>query len=121
MPRILVVDDEEAVRHMLRTILETEGYQVVTAHDGRDALHAAEREQFDAILLDLMMPQLGGEDTLRVLRDRASTRETPVIIITAKEGTAPVVETTIAGADAYLNKPFEPFTVLTLLKRLLAN
>lgn len=119
MPKVLVVDDDEAVRNLLTTVLKLEGYEVATARDGREAIRMAEVESFDAILLDLMMPHLSGEDTLRVLRDRERSSVTPIIIITAKEGDEPIVETTVAGADAYLSKPFEPEMVLTLLKRLI--
>ena len=118
MPKVLVVDDDEAVRQLLNTVLKMEGYEVAMARDGREAIRMAEEQSFDAILLDLMMPNLSGEDTLRVLRDRERSSATPVIIITAKEGDEPVVETTVAGADAYLTKPFEPQTVLALLRRL---
>lgn len=118
MPRILVVDDEESVRQLLQTILKLEGFEVTTARDGNEALRATETASFDAVLLDLMMPNLNGEDTLRALRARDRTMDVPVIVITAKEGEASVLETTIAGADAYLSKPFEPETVVSLLKRL---
>ncbi len=119
MSKILVVDDEVSVCHLLRTMLATEGYEVTIAQDGLEAIHCAEAEKFDAVLLDLMMPRLSGEDTLRVLRAIEHTANTPVIIVTAKEGDQPVVETTIAGADAYLSKPFEPDTLLALLRRLI--
>lgn len=118
MPRVLIVDDEEPIRLFLETVLKKEGYDVVTASDGREAIRIAESQPLDAILLDLLMPNLDGETTLRVVRQMERSRDVPVIVITAKEGDAPIVETTMSGADAYLNKPFEAETVLALLRRL---
>jgi DNA-binding response OmpR family regulator len=100
---ILVVDDERRLRDMLRVYLEKEGYRVVEAGNGREALIVARYEKPDLIILDLMMPELGGYDFIRAYRKEA---ETPVIMLTAKiEETDKVIGLEL-GADDYVTKPF---------------
>ncbi|MCL4263826.1 MAG: response regulator transcription factor [Anaerolineae bacterium] len=100
---ILVVDDEIRLRDMLRVYLEKEGYRVVEAGNGREALYIARYEKPDLIILDLMMPELGGYDFMRAYRKEA---ETPVIMLTAKiEETDKVIGLEL-GADDYVTKPF---------------
>ncbi|HRQ41200.1 MAG TPA: response regulator transcription factor [Chloroflexota bacterium] len=100
---ILVVDDEIRLRDMLRVYLEKEGYRVVEAGNGREALYVARYEKPDLIILDLMMPELGGYDFMRTYRKEA---ETPVIMLTAKiEETDKVIGLEL-GADDYVAKPF---------------
>ncbi len=100
---ILVVDDEIRLRDMLRVYLEKEGYRVVEAGNGREALYVARYEKPDLIILDLMMPELGGYDFMRTFRKEA---ETPVIMLTAKiEETDKVIGLEL-GADDYVTKPF---------------
>lgn len=100
---ILVVDDEKRLRDMLRVYLEKEGYRVVEAGNGREALIIARYEKPDLIILDLMMPELGGYDFIRAYRKEA---ETPVIMLTAKiEETDKVIGLEL-GADDYVTKPF---------------
>ena len=100
---ILVVDDEIRLRDMLRVYLEKEGYRVVEAGNGREALVVARYEKPDLIILDLMMPELGGYDFIRAYRKEA---ETPVIMLTAKiEETDKVIGLEL-GADDYVTKPF---------------
>ncbi len=100
---ILVVDDEIRLRDMLRVYLEKEGYRVVEASNGREALIVARYEKPDLIILDLMMPELGGYDFMRTYRKEA---ETPVIMLTAKiEETDKVIGLEL-GADDYVTKPF---------------
>jgi DNA-binding response OmpR family regulator len=100
---ILVVDDERRLRDMLRVYLEKEGYRVVEAGNGREALIVARYEKPDLIILDLMMPELGGYDFIRAYRKEA---ETPVIMLTARiEETDKVIGLEL-GADDYVTKPF---------------
>lgn len=100
---ILVVDDEIRLRDMLRVYLEKEGFRVVEAGNGREALVVARYEKPDLIILDLMMPELGGYDFMRAFRKEA---ETPVIMLTAKiEETDKVIGLEL-GADDYVTKPF---------------
>lgn len=100
---ILVVDDAESLRTMLRSYLAQEGYRVVTAADGREALFVARQERPDLIILDVMMPELGGYEFLNVYRREG---EAPIIMLTAKVEESDKVLGLELGADDYLTKPF---------------
>jgi len=100
---ILVVDDEKRLRDLVRAYLSQEGFRVVTAADGQDALFVARHEKPDLILLDLMMPEMGGYEFLRV---HSKERDTPVIVLTAKLEEDDKVLGLELGADDYVTKPF---------------
>ncbi|MBX2997338.1 MAG: response regulator transcription factor [Caldilineaceae bacterium] len=100
---ILVVDDKEQLRTLVKTYLTVEGFRVVTAVDGREALFVARQEKPDLIILDLMMPQMSGYEFLNAHRKE---RETPVIMLTAKVEEADRVLGLELGADDYVTKPF---------------
>lgn len=101
--KILVVDDKSNVRQLLREYLTEQGFQVEIATDGQEALYMARNYQPDLILLDIMMPKMDGCQFLSVYRQE---RQTPVIIITAREEETDVVLGLELGADDYLVKPF---------------
>jgi two-component system, OmpR family, alkaline phosphatase synthesis response regulator PhoP len=104
MPRtILVVDDKATVRNMVREYLESDGFRVVIAADGREALYAARQEKPDLIVLDIMMPRMSGYDFLRAYRKE---RQTPVIVLTARLDESDKVLGLELGADDYVTKPF---------------
>jgi two-component system alkaline phosphatase synthesis response regulator PhoP len=100
---ILVVDDEKRLRDMLQAYLTQEGFRVVAAADGQQALFVARREKPDLIILDLMMPKMDGYEFLRV---HSRERDTPVIILTAKLEEHDKVLGLELGADDYVSKPF---------------
>ena len=100
---ILVVDDEKRLRDMLQAYLTQEGFRVVTAADGQEALFVARYERPDVIVLDLMMPEMGGYEFLRAY---SRERDTPVIILTAKLEEDDKVLGLELGADDYVTKPF---------------
>ena len=102
--RILVVDDEPAVRDSLERALRLDGYEVELASDGLEALAKLRREEPNAVVLDLLMPQMDGLAVCRSLR--AEGRRTPVLILTARDGVADRVAGLDAGADDYLVKSF---------------
>jgi len=102
--RILVVDDEPAVRSSLERALRLDGYEVALATDGREALDALTGSPADAVVLDLLMPQLDGLEVCRRLR--AAGDRTPVLMLTARDQVADRVSGLDAGADDYLVKPF---------------
>ncbi len=104
MPQtILVIDDEVKLREMVRLYLEREGYRVVEAANGSDALFVARYEKPDLVLLDLMMPQMGGYDFLRLFKQES---DSPIIILTAKMEESDKVAGLELGADDYVTKPF---------------
>jgi DNA-binding response OmpR family regulator len=100
---ILVVDDEEAIAEAVRARLESEGYRVVVAHEGRQAIEAHAAERPDLVVLDLMLP---GMDGLEVCREIQREGWTPVLMLTAKTEEADKVAGFAVGADDYLTKPF---------------
>jgi len=100
---ILVVDDEKKLRDMLRVYLEQEGYRVVEAGNGREALYVARCEKPDLIILDLMMPEMGGYEFMRIFTKEA---DTPVIMLTAKVEDQDKIVGLGLGADDYVTKPF---------------
>ncbi|HEY7487830.1 MAG TPA: response regulator transcription factor [Streptosporangiaceae bacterium] len=115
--RVLVVDDEPAVRESLTNSLEFEGYEVVTASDGLEALDKAEAEKPDLVVLDVLMPRLDGLTACRRLRARGDT--TPVLMLTARDMVGDRVTGLDAGADDYLVKPFELDELLARIRALL--
>ncbi|MEU4515674.1 response regulator transcription factor [Nonomuraea wenchangensis] len=115
--RLLVVDDEPALREALQSSLEFEGYKVVTANDGQAALDELARASYDAVLLDVMMPRLDGLTACRRLR--ASGNHIPVLMLTARDAVGDRVSGLDAGADDYLVKPFELDELLARVRALL--
>ncbi|AYX81220.1 MtrAB system response regulator MtrA [Corynebacterium amycolatum] len=103
--KILVVDDDPAIAEMLTMVMEREGFDTVVVDDGLEAVKAAERENPDLILLDLMLPGMGGVDVCRTVRE---TSAVPIIMLTAKTDTVDVVLGLESGADDYVTKPFKP-------------
>ena len=100
---ILIVDDEAKLRDLIRVYLEQEGYRIVEAEHGRAALYVARTEKPDLIILDLMMPEMGGYEFMRAFSREA---ETPVIMLTAKVEDQDKILGLELGADDYLTKPF---------------
>ncbi|MFE3449573.1 response regulator transcription factor [Nonomuraea sp. NPDC059194] len=115
--RLLVVDDEPALREALQSSLEFEGYQVATVADGQAALDELARESYDAVLLDVMMPRLDGLTACRRLR--AGGNHVPVLMLTARDAVGDRVSGLDAGADDYLVKPFELDELLARVRALL--
>jgi two-component system response regulator MprA len=115
--RVLVADDDRAIRESLARALELEGYEVVAVVDGVESLTRVRRESFDALVLDVMMPGVDGLAVCRVLR--AEGDRTPVLMLTARVETPDRVAGLDAGADDYLPKPFELDELLARLRALL--
>ncbi len=115
--RVLVVEDEPALRAQLRATLAQAGYAVDEATDGRDALHLGQTEPYDAVVLDLGLPLLDGLSVLQRWRQAGIT--TPVLILTARDSWHEKVAGIDAGADDYLAKPFHTEELLARLRALL--
>src|SRR3954453_15878362 len=115
--RILVVDDEPAVREALERILRVEGFDVEMACDGRQAVRSQAAAPADAVLLDVLMPQLDGLEVCRRMRDTGD--RTPVLMLTARDAVSDRVAGLEAGADDYLTKPFALEELLARLRALL--
>jgi DNA-binding response OmpR family regulator len=105
---ILVADDDDDIRQLLRFRLERAGYEVVEARDGEEALALAIRHRPDLAVMDVMMPRATGYEVTQRLRADESTKSIPVILLTARAQEADVSRGFEAGADDYLRKPFSP-------------
>jgi DNA-binding response OmpR family regulator len=113
---ILVVDDEKRLVSVVAAYLEQEGYQVLKAYDGREALFAARQDKPDLIVLDIMMPELDGYEFMRMHRKE---RGTPIILLTAKVDPDDKVIGLELGADDYVTKPFRPRELLARIRAVL--
>ena len=102
--KILVVDDEQAVRESLRRSLRFNGYEVLTANDGLEAVETVRAENPELLILDIMMPNMDGLEVCRTLRSEGWDR--PILVLTARDGVSDRVAGLDAGADDYLPKPF---------------
>ena len=118
-PRILAVDDIPTNLEILRMRLESQGYEVVTAADGEEALVRVREQDPDLILLDIMMPKLDGIAVLKEIKKTTGDRFVPVILVTAKADTRDVVAGLEAGSDDYLTKPFEQSALIARVRSLL--
>ena len=102
-PTILVVDDDERTQHMLGSMLRLEGYRVITASNGEEALKQFNYESPDLILLDIMMPEIDGYDLCQRIREFS---QVPIIMLTAKDSEQDTIDGLDVGADDYVTKPF---------------
>ena len=116
---VLVVDDDLGLRETLRSLLELEGYEVALAGDGLDALRALEGVAPDAILLDLMMPRMNGEEFVQELSRRGRRAEFPIIILSADMRARQTADQ--LGARACVPKPFNVDDLLSQLERAVAH
>ena len=116
MKTILVVDDERHIVDLLRLYLEKEGFGVVAAHDGEEALVLNDRHQPDLVVLDLMLPKLGGYEVCRELRRRG---DTPILMLTARSDDIDAIVGLELGADDYVTKPFNPRALVARVKAIL--
>ena len=115
--RILIVEDEKKVAAFIKKGLEEETYAVDIATDGEEGFHLGERNQYDLIILDLMLPKINGLDILSSLRSQ--NIETPILLLTAKDSVEDKVEGLNQGADDYLTKPFAFSELLARIRVLL--
>jgi len=119
--RILVVDDEIYIVHILDFSLGMEGYEVITALDGEQALEKARAEKPDLIVLDIMMPKLDGYETCKMLKADASTKDIPVILLSAKGRNVDQKIGFEVGADDYITKPFSPRKLVERINAILGQ
>jgi DNA-binding response OmpR family regulator len=116
MKKILVVDDEQKIVEIIQAYLEKDGYQVITAFDGKAALDAVTAQRPDLIVLDLMLPEISGWDVCRSIRKKS---EVPIIMLTARDETTDKIIGLEMGADDYVTKPFDPKELVSRVKAVL--
>jgi len=117
--KILVVDDEVYILHILDFSLGAEGFDVITATDGEEALAKAQREKPDLIVMDVMMPRLDGYETCRRLKNDPGTRDIPVLLLTARGREEDRQQGMDSGADDYITKPFSPNKLISRVSDIL--
>lgn len=118
--RILVVDDEMYIVNILDFSLESEGFRVSSASNGEQALRMAVEENFDLIVLDVMMPKIDGFEVCRALKAKEETKQVPIILLTAKDRDADRKKGEEVGCDAYMTKPFSPGRLIERVRELLS-
>jgi two-component system cell cycle response regulator DivK len=120
-PLVLVVEDFEDNRFMMRRLLEMSGYRVVEAVNGNQAVEAAERDQPDIILMDLSLPQLDGLAATRRIREQQGARRVPIVAVSAHDSADFHAEALAAGCNEYVTKPIDFDQLVDLLSRLTAK
>ena len=121
VPRVLVVDDDPQVLKLLRLNFELEGYDVVSATDGNDALEAVKIEAPDVVVCDVMMPGVDGLEVVKRLRGAPDTASVPIVLLSAKALRGDAEAGLDAGADEYVTKPFDPTELVDIVAGLLAK
>jgi len=117
--RILLVEDEKNIIELVKFNLEEEGYAVTAVMTGDEGLKIARQKRFDLILLDLMLPGIGGLEICKILRNDEKTKQVPIIMLTARSAAADRVIGLELGADDYVTKPFSPRELLARVKAVL--
>ena len=115
--RILVVDDSATIRRSAETMLAREGCEVITAENGFEALSKITRHRPNLIFVDIMMPRLDGYQTCAIIKNNAEFRDTPVVMLTSKDGLFDMARGRVVGSDQYLTKPFTREELLGAVKK----
>lgn len=118
MSKVLIVEDEEAIADLEKDYLELSGFEVEIAHDGTIGLERALNEEFDLVILDLMLPGVDGFEICRQVRDR---KNTPIIMVSAKKDDIDKIRGLGLGADDYMTKPFSPSELVARVKAHMAR
>ena len=116
---ILIVDDEEDIIELIKYNLKTEGYSILTAEAGEQAIKIAKQSRPDLIVLDLMLPGMDGLEVTRYLRSNEETRDLPIVILTAKGEESDIITGLELGANDYISKPFSPKVLVARIRAIL--
>lgn len=119
MNKILIVDDESSIRFLISETLEINDYEISEAEDGEQAIKIASENEFDLILLDVMMPKLTGYEVAKILKENKNKIKPKIIMLTAKGQQKDREEGFKNGADYFLTKPFSPMELLELVEEIL--
>ncbi len=113
--RVLIVDDDEMVRIALVELLKPEGYEVRTASGGYEALENLNQNDYDLLVLDIIMPNMDGIELCKKIREKPKYKKTPIVFLTAKSSEEAKVAGVNAGANLFLSKPISPEKLLNIL------
>ncbi len=119
--KIVLAEDEPQIARLIEFKLNKEGYSVIWKENGEEALKAIKEDKPDLILLDIMMPVMGGYEVLRRLKEDEKLKSVPVIMLTARAQEKDVVKGIGMGAEDYITKPFHPAELLARVKRMLGK
>jgi two-component system alkaline phosphatase synthesis response regulator PhoP len=119
--KILVVDDEPDIRKLTSLRLKLSGYDALTAADGQEALDLIRQHKPDLVLLDLLLPVIGGSEVCKQIKEDEELKHTPVILFTARSDTMTAEKAKQLGADDYMTKPFDPEEMLNKIKQTLES
>ena len=117
--RILVVEDQEDNRRIIRDLLMSAGYELIEAADGEEGVRSAEAERPDLILMDIQLPVLDGHEATRRIKQKPELRHIPVIVVTSYALSGDEAKAIAAGSDAYVAKPFSPRQLLATIRKFL--
>ena len=121
MPKVLIVEDDSGARRMLEFTLQQEGFEVITAANGREGLERAQNEQPDVIVMDIMMPVMGGLEACLRIKEVPTTSHIPILVLTAKGTESDRTYSMMAGADDYVSKPADLHDVAERVRMLAAH
>jgi CheY-like chemotaxis protein len=116
--KVLICDDDPVILRLLQVNLEIEGYDVVIAHHGEEAVTMALAEAPDLIVLDIMMPRMDGYEACRQIRSHEETKEVPIVFLSARAQQSDIDKGRAYGVSDYLTKPFDPTDLLEVIERL---
>jgi len=119
MKKILIVEDEQNLRELLKINLENKGFECLTAEDGQVAVKIVQEQNPDLVILDLMIPKLSGEHVCKEIKSRKDTKHIPIIMLTAKNSDVDRIIGKVVGADIYLNKPCDISVLLENISKLI--
>ena len=119
MKKLLIVDDEDGVRALVRMTLDNGLFQIIEASEGLEALDLAREYHPDLVLLDVMLPDVSGMDICRKIKDDPDLASTTVVMLTARAQTSDVGDAEEAGADGYFTKPFSPIALTRKVESIL--
>lgn len=119
--RVLVCDDDPVILRLLEVNLELEGYDVLSATNGLEAVEVATAEDPDLVILDIMMPRMDGYEACERIKANDKTKDTPIIFLSAKAQLADIDRGTVSGVSEYLTKPFDPAELAAVIERLVRD
>ncbi|HSG88348.1 MAG TPA: twitching motility response regulator PilG [Pseudomonadales bacterium] len=118
--RVMVVDDSKTIRRTAETLLKKEGFEVITATDGFDALSKIADTKPSIIFVDIMMPRLDGYQTCALIKNNSEFKSTPVVMLSSKDGLFDKAKGRIVGSDQYLTKPFSRDELIGAIEKLVS-
>ncbi len=121
MPNILVIDDDDIMLKAIRNILHKDGFEVLTAKDGKEAFDLLDNANYDIVLTDLMMPYANGLEVVSKLRNDDSKRGVGIVVVSSVGNEETITEAFRLGADEYIKKPIMADDLLTRIRRLITN